>query len=44
MKKTKYYISPELDFLQLTDRTVLCTSDVFGTEQNEAINENDYIW
>lgn len=44
MKKTKYYISPELDFLQLTDRTVLCISDVFETEQNEAINENDYIW
>ena len=40
----KYYISPDLDFRQLTDRTVLCTSDPFEAEQNETINENDYNW
>lgn len=38
------YLSPELELRFLAEESVICTSDLFETEQNEAINENDYIW
>lgn len=38
------YLSPEIEFRLLAEGSVICTSDPFEAEQNEAINENDYIW
>ena len=44
MTKKNSYICPESDLRTIVVGRVVCASDTFESQQNEEVNEEEYLW